>query len=102
VSKVVFKVNKNKTMDASHIHHAKNRLTAVDIQDRFVGIWFVLLEAVPLDTVWFMLLEAICWKAANEMLLPFGPGFIANTMPLPQWLAAVSAAWRQWIQMGPD
>jgi hypothetical protein len=44
--------------------------------------------------------SAFALKAANELLLPSGPGFTANTMPWPQWLAGVFAAWRQWIQMG--
>jgi hypothetical protein len=39
--------------------------------------------------------SAAAWKLAKELLLPSSPGLTANTMPLPQWLAAVFAAWRQ-------
>jgi len=39
--------------------------------------------------------SAFALKAANELLLPSGPGFTAKTMPWPQWLAGVFAAWRQ-------
>jgi hypothetical protein len=39
--------------------------------------------------------SAAAWKLAKELLLPLAPGLTANTMPLPQWLPAVFAAWRQ-------
>jgi hypothetical protein len=42
--------------------------------------------------------SADAWKAAKELLLPSGPGLIANTIPWPQWLAAVFAPPRQCIQ----
>ncbi len=58
---------------------------------------------VSLDADWFVSLDANCLpifnafprKARYEVLLPSGPGFTPNTIPLPQWLAAVFSAWRQ-------
>jgi hypothetical protein len=38
---------------------------------------------------------AAVWKASNEKRVPLGPGLMANTIPLPQWLAGVNSAWRQ-------
>ena len=36
--------------------------------------------------------SAAALKMAKDSLLSSGPGLIANTIPWPQWLAAVSAA----------
>ena len=49
-----------------------------------------------------------CWpiaraaflKFVKELAEPSGPQFTANTMPAPQWLAAVLAAWSQKTQIG--
>ena len=43
--------------------------------------------------------SAAAWKAAKELLLPSGPALIENTIPWPQWLAAVFDPPRQCIQM---
>jgi len=34
-------------------------------------------------------------KAENELFVPSAPGLTANTIPLPQWLAAVNSLCRQ-------
>jgi hypothetical protein len=39
--------------------------------------------------------SAFPWYKEKELLLPSGPALIANTMPLPQWLSGVFAAWAQ-------
>ena len=39
-------------------------------------------------------------KLVNEFGLPSAPQFIAKTMPAPQWLAGVLAAWSQKTQTG--
>ena len=39
-------------------------------------------------------------KLVNEFAEPSAPQFMAKTIPAPQWLAAVLAAWSQNTQMG--
>ena len=56
------------------------------------GVWLVA-NSAPISS-------ASSRNAAKELLLPSGPGLTANTMPWPQWLAAVFAACSQCIQMG--
>jgi hypothetical protein len=43
---------------------------------------------------------AAFWNAVNESDVPSAPGFTANTIPLPQWLAGVSSPCRQYTQIG--
>lgn len=52
------------------------------------------------DANWAPTASAAALKAAKDSLLPSDPGLTANTIPWPQWLAAVFEAWRQCIQMG--
>lgn len=46
-------------------------------------------EGVAEDANCDPMARAPAWKTAKESLLPSGPGLTANTMPWPQWLAAV-------------
>jgi hypothetical protein len=39
-------------------------------------------------------------KLVNELGAPSAPQLIANTIPAPQWLFGVLAAWAQYTQMG--
>ena len=44
--------------------------------------------------------SAAAWKAAKELFVPAAPGFTANTIPFPQWLAGVFSPCRQYTQIG--
>jgi hypothetical protein len=79
---------------------APESLVAVELDPVPVPLAAADVDVVAFAANWAPMANASALKLAKELLLPSAPGLTANTMPLPQWLAAVFAAWRQCIQMG--